>query len=686
MTHRIAFRLSTAAAVLAFANACGGGGGTEPATPVPTAIIITTSPSASSVVGSSAGIFAVEVEDATGAIFPGAAVTFSATGGATTSPTTAVTNANGIAQTSVTLGAVAGAVTVSATVTGTTLRTDAAILAIAASTGPVTCVTPAIGEIVTYSGVSGGCVTAAGTGGEYAIVAYNSTADGSVALTATLTGTGLAAAPTTARIPSSLTASRGLLPVGADAALVPDEMFHIRQRERAQAQLQSRMNGARSWYRARTAPGGARRSAIPATPTVGQIITLNVNGDLACTSPTYHGVRIEAIGTKSIVMSDTLNPSGGFTTADYQRFAARFDTLVYPLDVNNFGAPSDIDKNGKIAIIFTRSVNEETPANSPSFVGGFFFSRDLFPVATTADFGPGCAGSNEGEMFYMLAPDPNGVVNHNVRRTGFVDTLTTGVLAHEFQHLINASRRLYVNTSAAEFEVTWLDEGLAHVAEELLYYRESGKQPRQNLSGDDVYTNSRATYPFFKADAASNFARFSSYLSSPDDNSPIADNDDLATRGATWSFLRYAADQVGGSEAAVWTRFGNSTTSGLPSVQFALGQDPVPMLRSWALANYLDDLGITTDPHFQHLSWNYRSVYNTVFGTYDATGTIFTPSGYPLQLTKLANNTGTLVSVLGASASYYRFAVAAGQSATLTFANGAAAPSAALQFNVIRTK
>ena len=60
----------------------------------------------------------------------------------------------------------------------------------------------------------------------------------------------------------------------------------------------------------------------------------------------------------------------------------------------------------------------------------------------------GVAGSNTGEMFYLLAPDPTGAINGNVGATGFVDSVTTSVLAHEFQHLINASRRLYVTRTS----------------------------------------------------------------------------------------------------------------------------------------------------------------------------------------------------------------------------------------------
>ncbi|MFL5537423.1 MAG: hypothetical protein ACJ8J0_00435, partial [Longimicrobiaceae bacterium] len=82
-------------------------------------------------------------------------------------------------------------------------------------------------------------------------------------------------------------------------------------------------------------------------------------------------------------------------------------------------------------------------------------------------------------MFYMLAPDPTGV-HGNVRSVAFVGGVTIGTLGHEFQHLINASRHLYVNGSTT-FEDFFLDEGLAHEAEELVFYRASGLSPGQNI-------------------------------------------------------------------------------------------------------------------------------------------------------------------------------------------------------------
>jgi hypothetical protein len=280
---------------------------------------------------------------------------------------------------------------------------------------------------------------------------------------------------------------------------------------------------------------------LPASLEVGDLVRLNVNGEENCTNGIYHIARLVAVGEKSMIFADTLNPAGGFTTADYQRYAAKFDTLVYPLDEGAFGAPTDIDGNGRVGIIFTRAVNELTPAGSDAYVGGFTYSRDLFPKVDDGRAGA-CETSNQGEYFYALTPDPQGTINGNRRTTGFVDSATISVLAHELQHLINASRRLYINTQAEEFEHPWLDEGLAHIAEELLFYRESGTAPRTNLDVPKIQQRN-AIVAAFNDDMIGNAGRYRSYLVATQTSSPYADDDELETRGAAWNWLRYLADQ-----------------------------------------------------------------------------------------------------------------------------------------------
>ena len=361
-----------------------------------------------------------------------------------------------------------------------------------------------------------------------------------------------------------------------------------------------------------------------------------------------------AIGTRSIVLSDTLNPAGGFTTADFQRFAARFDTLVYPVDVTNFGAPADIDNNQKVVLLFTSAVNALTPPNSASYVAGFFFDRDLFPVADTPQF-QGCAGSNYSEMFYLLAPDPTGLINGNVRRTSFVDSVTTGVLAHEFQHLINASRRLYVTQGVEEFEVVWLNEGLSHIAEELLFYRESGLTPRQNI--DSIRIRSTNTIRnAFNTDMSSNTSRYRSFLVAPSANSPFRDDDSLETRGATWNLLRYLADRKTGVEAATWQALVNTTRVGLPNLSAVFGSDIASKVRDWNVSHYTDDASSGLPAEHLQPSWDWHSVFKALAGTGKA---------YPLDVKTLTGGaaSGTLI---GGAAAYYRFSIPANTTATLT--------------------
>ena len=136
-------------------------------------------------------------------------------------------------------------------------------------------------------------------------------------------------------------------------------------------------------------------------------------------------------------------------------------------------------------------------------------------------------------------------------------------------------------------------------------------------------------------------------------------------------------DRIATSDAGVWLRFGNSTVAGIPSLQVGLNTDPAPLLADFALANYLSDLGVSTDPRFIHQSWNFRDIYANTFVSL---------GGYPLKTVGIADNTPTQVSVQGGSASYYRLGVAAGGEALITLSSGQSAPSNSLRFTVIRTK
>lgn len=510
-------------------------------------------------------------------------------------------------------------------------------------------------------------------GGDYVAVLVNTSTTAGAEESYSLRASGVLNPAVAALVPASAArATRAQVPV----APTRDVAFESRLRDRERAGLTPRIAAARQVMQARrsaSATGAApepRRSALPATVKLGDMVTVNVNGTQNCTNAIYHRARVAAISTHAIVLADSLNPTGGFTDADYARYAARFDSLVYPLDVGAFGAPTDIDGNGRIGLIFTLEVNRLTPTGSPMYIAGFTYSRDLFPV-TQSSRAEACPTSNEGEFFYLMTPDPLGLVNGNRRTTGFVDTNTTAVIAHEFQHLINASRRLYVN-NAPLFEEQWLDEGLAHVAEELLFYHEAGLAPRANLAIEDIQaTQQRRTAFNLDMTGGGNTTRYRGYLFNPSRSSPYAADDSLNTRGAAWNLLRYLADRTASTDGDIFFRLANGPAVGMANLQNVFGKDVPTKVRDWATSHAVDDVAATT-AELQESSWNWHSIYSSLFG------------GYPLQLPSIVEGTTYSGSIVAGGAAYYRFSVPSGGTATLTLGGASRASGSHLQLVVVR--
>jgi len=395
-------------------------------------------------------------------------------------------------------------------------------------------------------------------------------------------------------------------------------------------------------------------TGIPASPTVGSIVDINSNiSGNTCTSPKQiHGAVVVAVLPHTIVLSDTTSPAGGYTTAEMTSFGQQLDTLGYDLDIANFGTPTDIDSNGRVAILFTPGVNViPGPANGVFL--GMFANRDLYPVTT-------CVASNEGEMFYVPVPDPNKTINGNYSDKAWLASSIVSVLVHEFQHLINAGRRLYVNNAPGE-EI-WLNEGLSHIAEELLYYRMSGNAPRSNINLP-LIQSSQPQIDAFNNYEFQNMSRLSIYMDLPENYSPIGQSDQLEMRGAIWQLLRYAADRKGGSEAATWSALVNSTSAGQANFNAVFG-DIIAEARDWSLTQFLDDAGLGTSANYSHPSWNFRSVLPGI-----------NSGKFPL-LTHPLTSTPVDLNLNGATAAYIRFSVAANLSASIvTTASGQTVPS-----------
>lgn len=495
----------------------------------------------------------------------------------------------------------------------------------------------------------------AGANAEYMLNGFFASTAASAKTQVGVTGFGIstvttAPATTSLTVPGEMTTLDGM---------TPRQSLELGFRNLERNVLAPRMGAARLAMRSR-----ATTNAAP--PVAGDLLRFNASSG-GCENPNYRFGRVMAVTNRAIVVADTGNPAGGFTTAEFTSIGTTFDTLVDPLDRNAFGDPSDIDGNGRVIIFYTRVVNELTPAKSEGVVEGFFNPRDLFPTTGTATL-QGCAGSNVAEMFYMIVPDPLGTINGNVRTKADVQRSTVAVTAHEYQHLINSARRLYVN-DANDFEEVWLNEGLSHIAEELLFYRTAGLGPRANIDATTI-TASQRRVDAFNLHQTGNFGRYQVFLQRPETSSPYADNDSLSNRGAIWSFLRYAADRKAASDGTIWQQLVNAKTVGMPNLTAAFGTDVMTWFRDWSISVYTDDRAATAAT-WQQPSWNFRSIYPRV-GV----------ATFPLKLRPLTNATATSVTLNAGGSMYATFGVEAGTTAGLSWTTGS--PSTVL--SIVRTR
>jgi hypothetical protein len=413
-------------------------------------------------------------------------------------------------------------------------------------------------------------------------------------------------------------------------------------------------------------PRGHGSTALPARaalapPDVGSFVEIG-------TATTCSGERSVAVGRvvavtqSSVVVADTSAGPETFDDAALQAFGDFFDGGVAPLLTTTFGAPSDIDGNGRVILFFTPASNRLAPTGSTGIVGGYFWGGDLFPVVTDSLAGlGGCANSNEAEILYLSVPSAS---------TRASQLFTRATIGHEFQHLLNASRRLRVN-GADELEEPWLNEGLSLLSEELLFFAQSGLQPGMNIGRDElVEADAIATFNDF---AYNLVGRLNVFLLSPHFHS-LMGSDGIETRGAAWSFLRYALDRSDAPEAQTLFTLANSTGTGRETLHGAGIVDDLDWMAEWAVSHVTDDLVTDVPESFRQRSWNLPQIMRD----------LRPDSRYPLDIVPVVPGAGLRFSLSPGSAGYGAIRVEAGAHARLKVVPGD--PSVAIRAFLVRLR
>lgn len=455
-------------------------------------------------------------------------------------------------------------------------------------------------------------------------------------------GPHLAAAPSGSRS-ESVDRGEGRRSVGAIQADDPnavDPQFELDRRLREVEKEATRGGGSKRW--GGDPPQVQGPAAVP--PTLGERRTFQVFESVG----NFTEVTAEArfVGERAALFVDEDAPSGGFTQADLQLFSERFDDFIHPTVTSAFGAESDLDGNERVVILLSPAVNALTPRGSTGFVGGFFFGIDLIPETE---------GSNSGEVFYTLVPDPDGIYSDPRSKDDILE-IVPGILAHEFQHMVHFNQRVLLLGAEAN-EALWLSEGLAQYAEELVArgYADAGDPASEELFRDGARERSRR------------------YLAAPEEVSVVisAGQGTLEERGGGFLNVMYLADRFG---TAILDGLVRTTRIGVDNVEAETGTLWPSILSDWWAAIRLDETGVESAPT-EYPGVDLRS---------------FLQNPFPLEPEALSPNgferTGSLPS---SAVAYFEVVPSAGGSLTVRIggAGGGVIPvQAGLQVRVIRVQ
>jgi hypothetical protein len=261
------------------------------------------------------------------------------------------------------------------------------------------------------------------------------------------------------------------------------------------------------------------------------------------------------------------------------------------------------------------------------------------------DLAPGEPGSNGGEVFFAMVPDPSSATC-TISREFALDQLPV-TFVHEFQHMISFNQHVLLRGGRAE--ETWLNEGLSHFAEELagqLLPDEPGSPANTRLN----------QFAFKDVDNAYG------YLLSPQDHfliTPGLSAGSSAERGANWLFVRWLVDHFGGATdvAAPVTRpLVGTSLVGQANVEQLTGLPFATLVAEWQLAAALDDGAGNAPGRLGFPSWSFRDVFARLHqqdpGRF--------PRAYPVEPEPLGREMALNLPLRGGSGWYFRYVAATG--------------------------
>lgn len=241
--------------------------------------------------------------------------------------------------------------------------------------------------------------------------------------------------------------------------------------------------------------------------------------------------EVIAVGETAVVWADVTAERPALLEADFvTEFSSDFEDLILPRARTIFGIESDIDGDGRVALLFSPRTYDSAVA--------FFTGCDLLPMT-------GCPTGNAAEVLYVTPPnviDPPYDTPNAMKE----------ILAHELQHLVHFGRQVLGNDLNTWPENAYVLEGLAALAQDVLGFQ-SGNLYVTKAGLDDLADFSLGEV----------LAPWGQYHRDRDG----------ALRGGAYLFARWLYDRAGGDRA---TDDGAVQNRGGPAFVHALLEDARP--------------------------------------------------------------------------------------------------------------
>ncbi|HSM60095.1 MAG TPA: hypothetical protein VK849_04830, partial [Longimicrobiales bacterium] len=349
------------------------------------------------------------------------------------------------------------------------------------------------------------------------------------------------------------------------------------------------------------------RPAAAAVPAVGDTLTLYA--DYACTErPSVRAVT-RHVGTKSVWLDDVENPGPEFTTSELQSLDDVFATYIDATLTDYYGSDADVDANGRVLVLMTKTVNEMEN------VAGFVWSGDLFPTSV-------CANSNVAEIFYGFVPDPTGIFGEVLSKSDVLATYPR-LIAHEVTHVRQFTRIVFGGAGA---RTSWELEGGATLAEQLVGYRVMGDGSGLDLGFTELeaggawyrsWARDLGYYQGYVSEAArtAGAPEQCTWIGRPEEgNDGPCVEPQRAVYGVPATLLRFVLDRWGpaypGGELAMMLRMTAASTSGYATLTDVTGEPVEQILSEFGPILWMDGRGFDS-----FASWNLWDIFSNLPAT-----------------------------------------------------------------------